>query len=624
MVLTRAAVRRLTPSVLLSIPPELLLLIADHLPYRDLTVLLRTNSYIKALLAPFLYRRTVRDGSSSMFLNWCAAAGFPRVFGALLAAGAAVDGTNAPWNRTPLLAAVLGYQDPSMLARESDFEFPISGQEYVPAPPPAGRSRRGKRPVRTAEEWLAGREEIIWRLLAAPDGAVNDKATDTIGQTALHLASQASAPVSKAIIDTLLARGAGLEARNDLGYTPLLWAAVKGNAVLARYLGEAGADATVVPQWPGPGVNLNSHRAHTALHMAAEYADLPLCLALLEAARNVKETLEAPDSLDRTPLFIAAWRGSYQVAQVLLEHGASVRAADELDRTPLHVAVSGEDICVPFRSRPRNRFALIRALLEHGADINEPAGDTGRTPLHFAAPARCSLGIWREYQPRIVALLLDRGAAVNARAANGATPLHAAAESVAAEANIRELLDAGADVHATTTLTAKTPLHYACAAPADNPANVRVLLAAGAHVDATDHAHGTPLAWAAHSGHVLACRALIAAGADVDAADAKARTPLHLAAKMGHVDVVRVLCEASCDLWAEDAKGRQALQIASPLAGIIIDQAMEDREEEEEAMREGEEGQDQEEVLVTMMALAAAAGASSATMLQLLTIYYGH
>ena len=45
--------------------------------------------------------------------------------------------------------------------------------------------------------------------------------------------------------------------------------------------------------------------------------------------------IEAKDGENRTPLHLAAWRNSAEVAQLLIERGAKIEAKKKLDRRPL-------------------------------------------------------------------------------------------------------------------------------------------------------------------------------------------------------------------------------------------------------------------------------------------------
>ena len=146
--------------------------------------------------------------------------------------------------------------------------------------------------------------------------------------------------------------------------------------------------------------------------------------------------------------------------------------------------------------------ALVRTLLEHGANVNAAQGD-GMTALHWAAD--------RGDVPLTVALL---AAHANVRAVTriGAyTPLHIASKSGNADV-VRALIKAGSDVNAVTSNGA-TPLHFAAAA--GNVDAINALLDRGANPNAREAVWGqTPLVFAAERNRADAIRVLIKRGAD--------------------------------------------------------------------------------------------------------------
>ena len=120
---------------------------------------------------------------------------------------------------------------------------------------------------------------------------------------------------------------------------------------------------------------------------------------------------------------------------------------------------------------------LMCALDEPGCDIGKY--HLGLTAVHLAA----AYG-----HTEAVALLLERGADLHARAVNMATPLHCAAEANRTEV-ITQLLDCGADVHARANKE-DTALHYA--AFNGRLAATKLLVARGADVHAKDRDGDTP------------------------------------------------------------------------------------------------------------------------------------
>ncbi len=102
------------------------------------------------------------------------------------------------------------------------------------------------------------------------------------------------------------------------------------------------------------------------------------------------------------------------------------------------------------------------------------------------------------------------------------TPLHRAAESDRTKM-VKLLIQAGAEVNARDRLDA-IPLHKA--APWGPTDTAKALLEAGADVNAKDYLRRTPLHWAAWVGRTDMVKVLIKAGAEVNVKDATGQTPL--------------------------------------------------------------------------------------------------
>jgi len=113
-------------------------------------------------------------------------------------------------------------------------------------------------------------------------------------------------------------------------------------------------------------------------------------------------------------------------------------------------------------------WQLVQFLVEHGADADLAAADTGETPLHSALckPNRLA-------DERVVKVLL----------ANGADPTRATRESVETGAFMRDCRTRG-----------ETPLHRAAAFASETI--LQLLLDAGARPDVKDANGDSPLTWA--------------------------------------------------------------------------------------------------------------------------------
>jgi len=145
---------------------------------------------------------------------------------------------------------------------------------------------------------------------------------------------------------------------------------------------------------------------------AAAVGDLPQLQALL-AQHPEQLSAFAPDGFQ--PLGLAAFFGQAEAAAFLIANGAPVDQPSLNDRhvRPLHSAAASKQL------------EICRLLLDQGADINARQAD-GFAPLHAAA---------QNGDVELIKLLLDRGADIHVRTETGATPLalaEAADQEVAA------------------------------------------------------------------------------------------------------------------------------------------------------------------------------------------------
>ena len=133
---------------------------------------------------------------------------------------------------------------------------------------------------------------------------------------------------------------------------------------------------------------------------------------------------------------------------------------------------------------------------------------------------------------RLAALLDDPGAVAD----DGFTPLHLAA-FFRHPAAVRLLLERGAPVNAVAANPTRVqPLHSAAAG--GDADCVRLLVAAGADVDARQQGGFVPLHAAAQNGDEAALETLLAAGADPSVATEDGRTAADLARAAGHDPVL--------------------------------------------------------------------------------------
>jgi truncated hemoglobin YjbI len=108
----------------------------------------------------------------------------------------------------------------------------------------------------------------------------------------------------------------------------------------------------------------------------------------------------------RTLLHFAAGAGCVEMVEALLRLGADANVLETGGHTPLY--------CAANECGTAAGPAIVRALVQAGADLNACGGVTRATPLHMAA---------RRGFVQIAETLLECGAAIDARDAKGDTPL---------------------------------------------------------------------------------------------------------------------------------------------------------------------------------------------------------
>lgn len=331
------------------------------------------------------------------------------------------------------------------------------------------------------------------------------------GETALMAAGRSGDAKS---IKLLIDAGSDPNAQEDkLGETALMWAAAENQADAVRALVAGGAD----PNLPSRALQLAPMEwlqvgmvstvlpvgGWPPLLMAAREDAQEAALALIEVGAD--KEIQDPDGL--TALNIAIMNGHYDLAVALLEAGASPHTADRTGTTPLYGAVDMASLgavigrpTVPPTSK-NTVFDFMRAALKHGADVDAKL-KTPALARHHGFPDR-SMGegttpLMRAVRGRDIEstkLLLEAGASLEARQADGSTPLLVMAGAgrpfggdrvklAAAELELLDLLiEKGADLAAVSN-DGQTVIHRA--ARAGNTNLVEAFAKHGVKVDTKD------------------------------------------------------------------------------------------------------------------------------------------
>lgn len=250
-----------------------------------------------------------------------------------------------------------------------------------------------------------------------------------------------------------------------------------------------------------------------------------------------------------TDLFTAIRNDNVEVVKRLLDSG---------EATVDQVRNEDEETSALMQAIDARSTRMVELLLQRGADIEKRNAD-GCTAMHWAAccfSEGCGVISPRGVHP-VLGVLLRHGANAEAHSEDGGTtPLMVAVMHENIEA-VAALLDHGVDIEDVDE-DGSTALHIAMVNDANDVG--RMLLARGAAIEARDNNGTTPLGRAAsYNRNVDGVNLLLNCGADIEATNDHGATPLFQAvvARVGNEEVV----ECAMALMAHGAA--HMLEIAS-------------------------------------------------------------
>jgi ankyrin repeat protein len=329
-------------------------------------------------------------------------------------------------------------------------------------------------------------------------------------------------------VQVLIARGANVNARDELGRTPLHMAAWMGRTEVAEVLVRCGAN-----------IDSPDNKGRTPAMLAMQEKSALVAQYLVRAGATVN-------------LHLAAYLGDTEKVANLIKGATDLNAAGEDGWTALHYAANYD------------RREIADLLITAGAKINTK-GKYGNTPLHLA-------------DVNTARLLLSAGADLEARNEDGGTPLHRA--TIFGRTAVVELLIAsGANIEAKTVgqTASESPLEIAIGdgdidivrllAPrvkdinADSPVYAAV---AGVFYRARDRfqrehrdqeatfdEREAAVERAMDKLRIPMIELLLAHGADVNGRNKDGWTPLHYAAREGMTEVADLLLKKGADVQAK-------------------------------------------------------------------------
>jgi ankyrin repeat protein len=337
------------------------------------------------------------------------------------------------------------------------------------------------------------------------------------GTTPLHEAARSG---NVTAMEILIASGAEIDAQD-----------AKGNSILHIAVPPASHLAAIrLLLSYGANPNLRDEHGESPLHIAITLnRDAEIVQALLGGGADV--TIRNIDG--KTPLYLAVEEERLQAIPLLLAYQSDVFAADNAGKTPFEKALEENGPVLT---------ALITPETVHQVD------SAGNTMLHMA--------IKNHGDTKIIGLILDQRALVNARNKEGETSLHLAVRQN--EAEIGEmLLSRGADIFAPDT-RGESPLYLTF----HSPGGIRHWMINPRTIMAKDGLGNSMLHYAAQwklDGYIPF---LIQQGAYTEAANATGETPLFVAVKYNNDTTIKVLLEAGASLSSRDNMGNSALHAA--------------------------------------------------------------
>jgi ankyrin repeat protein len=196
-----------------------------------------------------------------------------------------------------------------------------------------------------------------------------------------------------------------------------------------------------------------------------------------------------------------------------------------------------------------NVIPTAQLLLNVGANVNVKDAE-GSTPLMYA----CDLGY-----PSFVQFLLNAKAKVNTKNKHTRTALSLASEQ--GHTDIVRLLLAQPTINVNKKNGYnRTPLDFA--AEMGHTETVKLLLNAKAEVDAKNSSDNTPLIGASHGGHHDTVQLLLKAKANPHEKGEQGTTPLLAALKNNHTDIAKLLIAGKADVNVADSNGITPLIVA--------------------------------------------------------------
>jgi ankyrin repeat protein len=387
-----------------------------------------------------------------------------------------------------------------------------------------------------------GHSEVAQQLLRAGGRVVEQ---DELGRTPLHWAAQTG---NRAFALILYEQDRGLLDLNaqDLELrTPLHYAAISSHVPLISLLHSLGADVSAADKYQkkpreyfsAAYVNHANGNEVSANRIVTKYLTLGICDYTAPTGEQKLSVLRA-----------AINEGHHDIIRLLAMKGPYMTEPDTCEETVLYHAIE------------QREQTCLEPLLHAGANINMKCGPHGETALHLAL---------RTNQDAVVQLLMSRKPDLSIADSDGLTPLELAA-FLGYENGIRIILKNGA-YSSGIGESGLSPLHQA--AKQEHMQAMRALLEGGADSSCKNHRGETPLHISVRHKSVEGVRMLLEHGTDPGIKGKYDSAPLHCAVQSSFLEGIRILLEHGADPGIKNHYGDTPLHCAmqsSFLEGIRI------------------------------------------------------
>jgi ankyrin repeat protein/Mg2+ and Co2+ transporter CorA len=409
---------------------------------------------------------------------------------------------------------------------------------------------------------LPPKQKLRTSLRSGDEVQVLDKYLQTVAQqpkgqgNGLRILLQVCAEIgNERLVETVLNRGADIDAANESSLPALLYAVQGGHVDTVRLLLSRGANIN----------GTDSGKRNAVMH-AASSGEAEVLKMLLDQGADIG----AQDKQGRSALTHAVSGGHADALNVLFDYGADARGRDIGGKSPVMYAASNVDC------------EVLDLLLRHGADLQGVDSD-GKGPLMYAIMnEKASM----DDKVQILALLLQEGADVASTGEIVSCLRHAA---LAGQNKILSLfVQHKANINAADENGRSPLLHLAsdtAKTPKWNTETVSIILNAGANVDNPDKdqrttRRRTALQWAASTGHIILVQAIFnhvspgKAHQLVNDRTNRGKTALHLAAQHSQSDMVRLLLNHGAKIEAASEGGWTPLLIAAKAGHTDVVEAL--------------------------------------------------